>query len=156
MQSYLACRYIKMCVLTRYIFCETLVKICSQTQMPVYFSDIGQCCRLVSKIKNPAPLRSTNMIYLIHIAFSNLYISWCRLERGHRRRRQTEFQNYRKTDISQNCLKRAYIPTRQFERPKTLPVQLTCMIRLTLILLVYLLFNLCCFLFYNNRQIDRC
>ena len=40
----------------------------------------------------------------------SLYLSWCRLERHEgQRRRQTEFQNYRQTHMSQNCLKRVYI-----------------------------------------------
>ena len=58
-----------------------------------YFSDIGQCWQTNQKNgQKSGPLEWTKIIYLTFSKYFSLYISWCRLERGHRRRqRQFEF-----------------------------------------------------------------
>ena len=85
---------IKMHIWIRHTFCECLVKICVTKRK----------CRSVLQVSAVLPIspekrsRKSN----IPINIPGHYISWCRLKRRHRwwRRRQTEFQNYRQTDIS--------------------------------------------------------
>ena len=89
--------------------------MCYQTQMPfvfvILFSDIGQCfwpvLKTVLKIKNPATL---GYFWIKYCIFSTHFksLNCCRLLTRYKQQ-QTEFRNYRQTDIPYFCLTRAYI-----------------------------------------------
>ena len=101
MQAHLACRYIKICVLTRYTLCDSLVMICAtKRKFHSFFCDVRQCFHPVTKkvnIEIPALLKSTTIIYfsLSHLAYRYIKM-WVLI-------RHTLSRSLKNSDIGQRC-----------------------------------------------------
>ena len=62
LKSHLECRYIKIYVMIRHTFCESLVKVYAVYFCDI-FSDIGQCCRPAQKNGLKNQKSDSNLIY---------------------------------------------------------------------------------------------